>query len=81
MRELKSGLSAYLRRAAAGERLTITDRGRPVAILGPLLDQVDLAVGVEQGWITPAAGRGLKPMPRHPAVRTVQAVIDEDRVE
>ena len=35
VRELKNRLSALVRRAAEGERITITDRGRPVAVLGP----------------------------------------------
>ena len=36
VRELKNRLSALLRRAAQGERITITDRGRPVAVLAPV---------------------------------------------
>jgi len=34
VRELKAKLSAYLQRAAAGEMITVTDRGRPIAVLG-----------------------------------------------
>lgn len=37
VRELKAKLSAYLKRASAGELITVTDRGRPVAVLGPVL--------------------------------------------
>ena len=33
--ELRQNLSLYLRRVAAGERLLVTDRNRPVAELGP----------------------------------------------
>ena len=33
--ELRQNLSVYLRRVAAGERLVVTDRNRPVAELGP----------------------------------------------
>jgi prevent-host-death family protein len=36
IRELKSGLSKYLKRVARGERITVTERGRPVAILAPI---------------------------------------------
>ena len=36
VRELRQNLSRYLRRAAAGERLEVTERGRPVALLGPV---------------------------------------------
>lgn len=34
IRELKNNLSRYLRMVQAGERVLITDRGRPVAELG-----------------------------------------------
>ncbi len=36
MKELKDRLSEYLRRVRAGEIVTITDRGKPVAILCPV---------------------------------------------
>jgi prevent-host-death family protein len=36
VRELRQNLSVYLRRVARGERLEVTDRGRPVAVLAPL---------------------------------------------
>ena len=35
LRELNVNSSALARRAAAGETITITDRGRPIADLGP----------------------------------------------
>ena len=36
VRELKARLSMYLRRVARGERLLVTERGRPVAALSPV---------------------------------------------
>jgi prevent-host-death family protein len=36
VRELRQNLSRYLRRVARGERLEVTERGRPVALLGPV---------------------------------------------
>jgi antitoxin (DNA-binding transcriptional repressor) of toxin-antitoxin stability system len=33
IREIKNRLSEYLRRAKAGERVLVTDRGKPVAII------------------------------------------------
>lgn len=36
VRELRQNLSVYLRRIEAGESFQVTDRGRPVAVLGPL---------------------------------------------
>jgi len=35
VRELKTHLSRYLRRAQRGERIIVTDRTRPVAVIGP----------------------------------------------
>ena len=35
VRVLKNRLSEFLRRVADGERITVTDRGRPVAVLSP----------------------------------------------
>lgn len=81
VRELKAHLSAYLRRAAAGELLTVTDRGRPLAVLGPVLDAVDLATATAEGWLTPASSTGLQPVRRHTASTTVLQVLAEDRSE
>lgn len=36
VRELRQNLSKYLRRVERGERLEVTDHGRPVAVLAPL---------------------------------------------
>ena len=35
IRELKAHLAEYIRRAERGESITVTDRGKPVARLGP----------------------------------------------
>lgn len=42
VRELRQHLSQYLRRIAAGERLVVTERRRPVAMLGPLPEDEDV---------------------------------------
>ena len=36
VRELRQNLSRYLRRVERGERLEVTERGKPVAVLGPV---------------------------------------------
>jgi len=41
VRELKNRLSEFLRRVAHGERITVTDRGKPVAVLAPLVESAD----------------------------------------
>lgn len=81
VRELKAKLSAYLERAAAGEMITVTDRGRPIATLGPVLGGVDLSAAVAAGWVTPASASGLSPVRRHRPNGTVQQVLAEDRAE
>ncbi|HKV98709.1 MAG TPA: type II toxin-antitoxin system prevent-host-death family antitoxin [Vicinamibacterales bacterium] len=53
VRELKANLSACLRRVQAGERLTVTDRGRAVAVLAP----VDTPASV--GWAHAMVAKGL----------------------
>lgn len=81
VRELKAKLSAFLQRAAGGEIITVTDRGRPIATLGPALDSVDLSEAVAAGWVTPASTTGLRPVRRHPPTGSVQHSLDEDRAE
>ena len=41
IRELKDNASALIRRATAGETITVTDRGRPVARIVPLRGEDD----------------------------------------
>ncbi|HEV2358125.1 MAG TPA: type II toxin-antitoxin system prevent-host-death family antitoxin [bacterium] len=36
VRELKARLSSYLKRVKSGERLVVTERGRPVVIVSPI---------------------------------------------
>ncbi len=81
VRELKAKLSAYLQRAAAGEMITVTDRGRPIAVLGPVIEAVDLSAAVAAGWVTPATAAGLGPARRFPATGTVLQALAEDRGE
>jgi prevent-host-death family protein len=57
VRELRQNLSRYLRRVASGERIEVTERGRPVAILAPL-PEASTATGrlVASGRARPPAG-------------------------
>lgn len=53
VRELRQRASELLRRVAGGETIEITDRGRPVALLGPLpagdpLDRLRASGEIEQ---------------------------------
>ncbi|MGH9064980.1 MAG: type II toxin-antitoxin system Phd/YefM family antitoxin [Acidimicrobiales bacterium] len=81
VRELKAKLSAYLRRAAAGEVITVTDRGRAVAVLSPPMGKIDLSAAAAAGWLTPASASGLGTIQRYPARGTVLQALAEDRSE
>lgn len=47
--EAKTTLSALLRRVAAGEEITITSSGRPIARLIPVQPTSDRALGRDRG--------------------------------
>lgn len=83
VRDLKQRLSMYLERAARGERITVTERGRPKAVLGPLPGGDHVERGLAEGWITAAQEPGAWPRPprRFRAGATVAEMIDEDREE
>ncbi len=83
VRELKAKLSEYLDRASRGEVITVTDRGRPTAVLAPLPGRARLDQGIAEGWITPPSRRGLRPVRRHPARhgQRVLDVLDDERGE
>ena len=56
VRELRQNLSVYLERVVAGERLAVTDRGRPVAMLIPLPPAATLVERlVAEGRAVPAS--------------------------
>jgi prevent-host-death family protein len=62
--EVKNGLSAYIDRVKAGERVLVTDRGVPVAVIEPVSalrdPNVQLLALERQGLLR----RGRGPMPR-----------------
>jgi prevent-host-death family protein len=43
VRDLKNRLSHHLKRVRAGARLTVTERGKPIATLSPVKEPDDLA--------------------------------------
>lgn len=54
VRELRQGLSAVLKRVAAGETVEVTDHGHPVARLVPVTYRNRYDQMVAEGRITPA---------------------------
>lgn len=79
VRELKAKLSEFIGRAAKGESVIVTDRGRPVAQLGPLSGYSAVERGIEEGWIEPPKRVGLTPVKRFLADQPVLDVLGEDR--
>ncbi|HJP65754.1 MAG TPA: type II toxin-antitoxin system prevent-host-death family antitoxin [Actinomycetota bacterium] len=80
VRELKARLSHYLARARAGEEIRVTDRGRPVARLGPVTSEDRIQEGIKEGWIRP--GNGSAPprvWRRYPSKLTTEELLAEDR--
>ena len=84
IRELKSGLSRYLKRVRSGARVTVTERGRAIATIVP----VDVPADVEWAHRLVVSGRarwsGGKPAGSSrpaPTVtgRSVSAAVLEDR--
>jgi prevent-host-death family protein len=81
VRELKQHLSEYLDRAARGEQVLVTERGRPKALLGPLPGRARIDEGIEQGWIRPGSGDKLRPIRRVESTGRVSDSLAEDRGE
>ena len=85
---LKNRLSEYVRLAAGGETVLVTDRDRVVAELvppretrSPLLADALLADAVREGLLTPPALSGQGPPPRIPVepYRVLERELAADR--
>lgn len=81
IRELKAHLSEYLERAARGEIVRVTDRGRPKAVLGPVLGPSRVEDGIRSGWITPGSGTMPASVRRARSARRIVDALAEDRGE
>jgi antitoxin (DNA-binding transcriptional repressor) of toxin-antitoxin stability system len=85
---LKNKLSEYVRLAAGGETVLITDRDRVVAEIvppqpgrSPLLADARLAEAVREGWLAPPLLAGNDPPPRKPIMplRDLMQDLQRDR--
>ena len=84
IRELKNRLSQYLKRVRAGERLVVTERGKPVAIISPpSVTRADQRIGamLREGVARWEGGkpRGARRPPRVKGPSVAQAVIESRR--
>lgn len=83
IRELRQNLSRYLRRVRAGERLIVTERGRPLAIVVPWAAEGD-TVGrlVAEGRARRGAGGLLEIQPlSRPVSRDASRALGDERAE
>jgi prevent-host-death family protein len=83
VRELRQNLSKYLRRVERGERLEVTERGRPVAVLVPIgRAESPLARLIATGRATTPAGDILRLLPPPGRVSTsASEALLEDRAD
>ena len=88
LKTLKNKLSEYVRVAAAGETILVTDRDRVVAELGPpregrspILADAQLADVLRNGWMTPPLLTRAGVPPRAPVapLSDLLAELDDDR--
>ncbi len=83
IKTLKSKLSEYIRAAAAGETVLVTDRNRVVAEIvapaagrHPLPADAMLADAVRKGWVSPPAFVGTGTPPRKPVMKLAELMRD-----
>ena len=90
LKTLKNKLSEYVRLAAGGETVLVTDRERVVAELGPpapersaMLSDAVLADAVRRGWMTPPVLPQTDIPPNLPVARlkTLLGELEADRRE
>lgn len=69
VRDLRQNLSRYLDRARRGQRVVVTERNRPIAVLAPLPENEDpLARLVAEGKVIPPEGDLDEYLRTHPAI-------------
>ena len=79
LREFKRRMSEIIDRAARGEIIQVTDRGRPKAILGPVPGRLRLDAAIADGWVRPGDGTPATPARGQRSRRSVAEVLDDDR--
>ena len=90
LKTLKNKLSEYVRLAAGGETVLVTDRDRVVAEIGPpspartaTLSDAQLLGAFRQGWMTPPISVGRGPPARKPVmtIDEIQGNLQRDRAD
>ena len=70
VRELKNRLAEYLRRTKRGEEVIVTERGKPIALLQPILS-AETPVSLE-ARLAKLAARGVVTLPTRKLLRRVR---------
>lgn len=84
VRELRQQASVWLRAVEDGESFEVTDRGRPVAMLGPLPAPSRVDALVNSGRATAARGDVLDhwpPLPPKPGVPAPTEMLEQLRAD
>ena len=79
IRELKARLSHYVDRAASGETIVVTDRGRAKAEIRGLSVEERIQQGIAEGRITPGRGMPSVELLGFKGKRPTAEIFDEDR--
>jgi prevent-host-death family protein len=78
LKVLKNKLSEYVRAAASGETVVITDRGRPIAEINPPRPEPETwrERGIREGWLRPAVrGPDWPPQGKHIPGLTLEEIL------
>jgi antitoxin (DNA-binding transcriptional repressor) of toxin-antitoxin stability system len=90
LKTLKNKLSEYVRLAASGETVLVTDRDHVVAEIGPpsparsaMLSDALLLDAFRRGWMTPPISVGRGPPGRKPVMKIVELLshLQRDRAD
>jgi prevent-host-death family protein len=87
IRELKARASELVGRAAKGETIRVTKRGKPLAQIGPVAGlEPEMPEwerrGIAEGWLKPGNGKPPKfPKRGFKVSKTIQRMMDEERGE
>jgi prevent-host-death family protein len=83
IRELRQHASRYLRAVEAGERITVTDRGRPVAQIVPIRAETAYDRLVAEGKLIPSTGdlADVEPVKPTPGVPLPSEILERMRAD
>ena len=81
IKTLKAHLSAYLEKAAAGEVIVVTERGKPKAILTAVPVTTNVDQGIKAKWIRPGDNSIPVVVSRQVSTASTEGALLDDRGE